>query len=212
MGQPATNPPERGAIDTVVFDLGGVLIDWDPRYVLADGDGSSVDELVVALDIDGAQRALDLGTPIDQVHATWRETYAEHAEHVDRYFGDWHRTVAGALDDVIPILAELRDHGLGLYALSNFSSELFRQVRHQFEFLAWFDGLLISGDEGVVKPDPAIYTLLLERFGLTAERTVFIDDRVENVEAARAAGLAGLHFVSAPRLRADLSQLGVLPT
>lgn len=191
-------------IDTVVFDLGGVLIDWNPRYVLTD------DELVVALDIDGAQRELDLGTPLDRVHATWRDTYADRAEHVDRYFHGWHDTVAGALDDVVEILEELRERPLGLYALSNFSGDLFREVSPRFEFLKWFDGLLISGDEGIIKPDPAIYELLLDRFDLTARRTVFIDDRVENIEAARAAGLVGIHFRSAAQLRRELVERGVL--
>lgn len=191
-------------IDTVVFDLGGVLIDWNPSYVLTD------DELVVALDIDGAQRELDLGTPLDRVHATWRDTYADRAEHVDRYFHGWHDTVAGALDDVVEILEELRERPLGLYALSNFSGDLFREVSPRFEFLKWFDGLLISGDEGIIKPDPAIYELLLDRFDLTARRTVFIDDRVENIEAARAAGLVGIHFRSAAQLRRELVERGVL--
>jgi 2-haloacid dehalogenase len=197
-------------INTVVFDLGGVLIDWDPRYVLTDDGVSSADELVAALDIDGAQRALDLGTPLDRVHATWRDTYADRVEHVDRYFGYWHQTVAGALDDVVPILAELRDRPVGLYALSNFSGELFRDVSPQFEFLTWFDGLLISGDEGIAKPDPAIYELLLDRFDLTARHTVFIDDREENIAAARSAGLVGVHFESAAQLRRELVRLGVL--
>ena len=191
-------------IDTVVFDLGGVLIDWNPRYVLTD------DELVIALDIDGAQRELDLGTPLDRVHATWRDTYADRVEHVDRYFHGWHDTVAGALDDVVDVLEELRERPLGLYALSNFSGDLFREVSPRFEFLKWFDGLLISGDEGIIKPDPAIYELLLDRFSLTARRTVFIDDRVENIQAARAAGLVGIHFHSAPQLRSELVERGVL--
>jgi 2-haloacid dehalogenase len=191
-------------IDTVVFDLGGVLIDWNPRYVLTD------DELVIALDIDGAQRELDLGTPLDRVHATWRDTYADRVEHVDRYFHGWHDTVAGALDDVVDVLEELRERPLGLYALSNFSGDLFREVSPRFEFLKWFDGLLISGDEGIIKPDPAIYELLLDRFSLTARRTVFIDDRVENIQAARAAGLVGIHFHSASQLRRELVERGVL--
>ncbi len=191
-------------IDTVVFDLGGVLIDWNPRYVLTD------DELVIALDIDGAQRELDLGTPLDRVHATWRDTYADRVEHVDRYFHGWHDTVSGALDDVVDVLEELRERPLGLYALSNFSGDLFREVSPRFEFLKWFDGLLISGDEGIIKPDPAIYELLLDRFGLTARRTLFIDDRVENIQAARAAGLVGIHFHSASQLRRELVERGVL--
>jgi 2-haloacid dehalogenase len=197
-------------IDTVVFDLGGVLIDWDPRYVLTADDVTTADELVLALDIDGAQRELDLGTPLERVHATWRDTYTERVADVDRYFGNWHATIAGSLDEVVSILRELRDCPVRLYALSNFSGELFRQVRSQFEFLTWFDGLLISGDEGVVKPDPRIYRLLLDRYALTAHRTVFIDDRAENVEAARGAGLVGIRFENPPQLREALADLGVL--
>lgn len=198
-------------IDTAVFDLGGVLLDWDPRYVLT-GDGSTTaDELLAAIDIDGVQRELDLGRPPADVRARWRATYADHAEHVDRYFDNWHDTVSGPLDDVVAIAWEVRERGLGLYALSNFSGEYFRDVSPRFEFLKWFDGLLISGDEGVIKPDPVIYDLLIDRFGLTAERTVFIDDRLENVETARIAGLTGIHFRSAQQLRDDLIELGVLP-
>ncbi|HSK89941.1 MAG TPA: HAD family phosphatase [Euzebyales bacterium] len=197
-------------IDTVVFDIGGVLIDWDPRYVLTDDGVTTADELLLTLDIDGAQRELDLGTPLARVHATWRDTHVDHVEHVDRYFGNWHGTVGGPLDDVVTLLGELRERPVRLYALSNFSGELFRQVSPRFEFLTWFDGLLISGDEGVIKPDPRIYGLLLERYGLTAERTVFIDDRAENVEAARAAGLVGIHFRDAALLRDELTSLGVL--
>lgn len=197
-------------IDTVVFDLGGVLIDWDPRYVLT-GDGvGSGDELVLTLDIDGAQRALDLGTPFADVHATWRGTFVDHREQVDRYFDEWHTTIGGAFDDVVSILGELRDRPVGLYALSNFSGELFRQACPRFEFLTWFDGLVISGDEGVVKPDPRIYRLLLDRYGLDAAGAVFIDDRPENVAAARVAGLVGVEFAGAPQLRRDLVDLGVL--
>lgn len=197
-------------IDTVVFDLGGVLLDWDPRYVLTDDGVASADELVLALDIDGVQRELDLGTPFADVHATWRETHADQVELVDRYFNGWHGTIAGPFDDVVAILRELRDRPVRLYALSNFSGELFRQARPRFEFVTWFDGLVISGDEGVVKPDPRIYRLLLDRYGLNAASTVFVDDRPENVEAARVAGLAGIDFVSGPQLRRDLVDLGVL--
>lgn len=197
----ATTAP---SIAAVVFDLGGVLLDWDPRYVLES------DDLVTTLDIDGAQRELDLGTPLPDVRTRWRASFADHAEHVDHYFDNWHDTLAGPLDDVVEILREVRERPVGLYALSNFSGDLFREVSPDYDFLRWFDGLLISGDEGLVKPDPAIYALLLERFGLTAAHTVFIDDRAENIDAARAAGLVGIHYRSASQLRGELTDLGVL--
>lgn len=198
-------------IRDVVFDLGKVLIDWDPRHLLtAHVDDASADALVTTLDIDEAQRQLDLGVPVADVHDRWRAAHPEHLELVDRYFGEWERTVAGAIDPVVGLLSEVRSAGVGLYALSNFSAELFTRVRPRFRWLDWFDGLVISGAEGVIKPDPRIYRLLVDRYGLRPEWTVFIDDRPENVAGADAVGIVGIEFRSIDTLREDLRSVGVL--
>ena len=199
-------------IDTVVFDLGGVLIDWHPRHLLqrvADGPAAT-DELIVALDIAGAQQQLDRGVPIEQVRARWRERYADRADIVERYFDQWDETIAGALDDTVAILEELRARPIRLYALSNWSGDLFRRNRARFAFLDWFDGMMISGDEQIIKPDPRIYGLLAERFDIDPATAVFIDDREDNVEAARASGFAGVVFTSAGQLREELARLELL--
>jgi 2-haloacid dehalogenase len=199
-------------IDTVVFDLGGVLIDWHPRHLLqhlADGPAST-DELIVALDIAGAQRELDRGVPIEKVRTRWRERYADHAGIVERYFDDWDDTIAGAFDDVVAILDELRSGSVRLYALSNWSGDLFRRNQDRFPFLDWFDGMLISGEVQLIKPDPRIYELLAQRFEVDPGRAVFIDDREDNVEAARASGFVGVVFTSAGQLRTDLARLDLL--
>jgi 2-haloacid dehalogenase len=199
-------------IDTVVFDLGGVLIDWNPRHLLqhvADGPAAT-DELIVALDIAGAQRELDRGVPIEQVRSRWRERYADHADIVERYFDQWDDTIAGALDDTVAILEELRSRPVRLYALTNWSGDLFRRNRARFTFLDWFDGMMISGDEQLIKPDPRIYRLLAERFDIAPATAVFIDDREDNVEAARAGGFTGVVFTSAGQLRRDLARLELL--
>ena len=194
---------EHAPVSTVVFDLGNVLLDWDPTYVIGRDD-------VVALDIDGVQRQLDQGVAVDQVRARWRADHATQASTIDRYFDAWDRTVAGPIDGTVAILDDLRTAGLRLYVLSNFSGTLFRRIRHRFPFLDWFDGLVISGDEGVIKPDAAIYRLLIDRYDLVPRRTVFIDDRPENVEAGRAAGLLGIEFTTAAALRAQLQNLAVI--
>lgn len=200
-------------IDAVVFDLGKVLVDWDPRHLLASDDGDAnqldVDELVTLLEVDEIQRQLDLGVPVAEVHARWQRSHREHRALVDRYFTHWDRTVAGVLDDTVAVLDELRGLDVGLYALSNFSGELFRRARPRLAFVDWFDGMVISGDEGVIKPDPRIYALLLERYALDAGATVFIDDRVDNIDGAIAAGMHGIVFTSADQLRTDLRALGV---
>ena len=199
-------------IDTVVFDLGGVLIDWHPRHLLrhlADGPAAT-EELIVALDIAGAQRELDRGVPIEQVRSRWRERYADRADIVERYFDEWDDTIAGAFDDTVALLEELRSRPLRLYALSNWSGDLFRRNRARFAFLDWFDGMLISGDERLIKPDPRIYRLLAERFDIDPATAVFVDDREDNVEAARAGGFTGVVFTSAGQLRTDLARLDLL--
>jgi 2-haloacid dehalogenase len=202
-------PPGAGSavavIDAVVFDLGGVLLDWDPTYVLERAQ-------VQALDIDGVQRELDLGAPVEQVRTQWHARFPTEVATIDHYLDNWHHTLPGSIDDTVAVLDELHRSGVRLYALSNFSGDLFREHRSRFHFLDTFDGLLISGDEGMVKPDPAIYDLLVERFDLDPVATVFVDDREDNVIGARAAGLHAVRFESAPQLRRDLARLGVLPT
>lgn len=203
--RPAAAADEDGAapVSDVVFDLGGVLLDWDPTYLLTPTD-------VEELDIDGVQRELDVGAPVEQVRARWQARYPERTATIDHYLDEWPATLPGAIDATVEVFAELRQSGVGLYALSNFSGVLFRRERHRFPFLDWFDGLVISGDERLVKPDPAIYALLVERYDLDPSTTVFIDDRPANVEGARETGMIAIRFTSAAALRDDLTRLGVL--
>lgn len=203
--RPTTAADQDGAafVSAVVFDLGGVLLDWDPTYLLTP---TEVDEL----DIGGVQRELDLGAPLEQVRARWRARYPHRATTIDHYLDEWSATLPGAIDATVEVFAELRHSGVGLYALSNFSGVLFRRERHRFAFLEWFDGVVISGDERLIKPDRAIYVLLLERYDLDPATTVFIDDRAVNVEAARSAGMLGIRYTSASELREVLTHLGAL--
>lgn len=207
-GTPATtsagpgHAADDGAVSAVVFDLGGVLLDWDPSYVLDPAD-------VEALDIDGVQRQLDLGVPPERVRGRWHARYPDRRDAVDRYFDNWHHTLPGPIDETVAVLDELHSAGVGLFALSNFSGDLFREHRDRFEFLDRFDGMVISGDEQIVKPDPAIYTLLLDRFGLEPATTVFVDDRQDNVAGARAVGMLAVLFRSAAGLRDELRRMGV---
>lgn len=193
----------RQSISAVVFDLGGVLLDWDPGHVLDD-------DALRAVDIDAVQHELDLGRPVDEVRDRVHAAAPDRGALIDHYLTHWQRTIAGEIAAVVAVLADLRERPVGLYALSNFSGALFREARPRFAFLEWFDGLVISGDEGLVKPDPRIYRLLVDRHGLQPARTVFIDDRRDNVVAARRVGLVAIRFRSAPALRDELEALGVL--
>ena len=118
--------------------------------------------------------------------------------------------IQGTIDGSIEILAELRQRKVPLYALTNWSAETFPQQRERFAFLSWFDGIVVSGREGVIKPDARIFRILLERHGVAPESAVFIDDVAENAAAAAALGLHGIHFQSPEQLRRELIAVGML--
>jgi 2-haloacid dehalogenase len=202
----ASQPP---GIDAVAFDLGGVLIDWDPRYVYRElfADPADMEEFLASVCTRDWHRAHDLGVDITRSCA---ELAAEHPEHRDLIMVWAERgeeMVAGQLDGTVEILAEVKAAGLPCYALSNMEPDAFRVRRTRFPFMDWFDGHVISGLERVAKPDPRIFEILLRRHGLRPERTVFIDDQARNIAAARELGLIGLQFSSAAQLRADLQAL-----
>jgi 2-haloacid dehalogenase len=202
----ASQPPE---IDAVAFDLGGVLIDWDPRYVYRElfADPADMEEFLASVCTGDWHRAHDLGVDITRSCA---ELAAEHPEHRDLIMVWAERgeeMVAGQLDGTVEILAEVKAAGLRCYALSNMEPDAFRVRRTRFPFMDWFDGHVISGLEGVAKPDPRIFEILLRRHGLRPERTVFIDDQARNIAAARELGLISLQFSSAAQLRTDLQAL-----
>ena len=196
----------------VVFDLGGVLIDWNPRYLyrkLFDDEAAMEAFLadVVSPEWNGQQ---DSGR-------TWAEAVEvlsrEHPEQRDLIAAYWHRwqeTLGDAIAPTVAILEELRESGVRLYALSNWSAETFPVARPRYPFLDWFDGIVISGEEKVAKPDPVIFRHLLDRYGLDPATTVFIDDSEANVRAAAAEGIVALQFVDAATLRGDLRRLRLL--
>lgn len=200
-------------IRSVVFDLGGVVIDWNPRYLyrkLFNGDEAAMEHFLAHVCNGPWNLAQDAGR-------SWAEAIevlsAEHPQHrplISAYRARWDEMLNGPIPGTLDILAELRDKGIPLYALTNWSSETFPIAKERYDFLGWFRDILVSGDEKLIKPDRRIYELLLSRNGLTAAESVFIDDALHNVAGARAAGMAALHFQSPERLRADLVSAGVL--
>ena len=114
------------------------------------------------------------------------------------------------LEEVVEVLSALKSTGISLYILSNWSAETYPVAERRFDFLDWFDGKVISGETGMIKPDPNIYKLLMKTYGLTPQKTVFIDDKSVNVEAANALGIHGIHFKNASKLLKDLRKLELL--
>jgi 2-haloacid dehalogenase len=198
-------------IDAVVFDLGGVLIDWDPRYVYRSlfSDPLEMEKFLVTVCTADWHRTHDLGADIRRSCEELARRRPEYRDMIMAWAERGEEMAIGQFDDTVAVLGDLTASGMPCYALSNMEPEAFRIRRSRFPFMDWFDAHVISGIEGVAKPDRRIFEILLRRHGLRPQATVFIDDQARNVSAARELGLQALNFSSAAQLRRDLSALGV---
>lgn len=205
----------RSVPDTVVFDLGGVLIDWDPRYLyrtLLPSD-DAVERFLTEVTTAEWNHEQDRGRPWDVAVKELTARFPEHAELIAAYRDRWVDMLGGEFTGMVDILRDLGEAGIRRYALTNWSAETFPLAQERFEFLAWFDGVVVSGAEQLAKPDPRIFQLLLERYGIDPASSVYLDDMPHNVDAARAAGMVAwqAHGTEPARTRAELVRLGVLP-
>jgi 2-haloacid dehalogenase len=200
-------------VTAVVFDIGGVLLDWNPRHLyrgLFDGDDEAMEHFLTTVCTPEWNAHHDRGRPLAEGVALLSAEHPEQAELIEAFALRWPETVAGPIDGSVQVLAELVENGTPVYALSNWSAETFALARPRFEFLEWFDGMVISGHEGVIKPEPRIFEILCERWGLQPATTVFVDDTEANVDAARELGFQAIRFHDPPRLRAALVEAEVL--
>ena len=197
---------------TVVFDMGGVLLDWDPRHLyrkLFDDEAAMEAFLDTVCTVEWNQRQ-DAGRPVAEAVAELQAGHPGETERIAAFYERWPETFAGPVEGTVDILAELRENGTPLYLLTNASGETFPTTRSIYPFLDWFMEVVVSGDERLIKPDRRIFELLLDRHGLDAAETIFIDDMPGNIEAARQVGLYGIRFTDAAALRTRLSALSLL--
>jgi 2-haloacid dehalogenase len=198
-------------IDAVLFDLGNVLIRWDPRNHYRDRFASEEEmEAWLAEVTPGSwNHEMDRGKPFAQAIAERTVLYPQHAELLGEWKSQWERMLGNPIEDSVTLLAELRAAGYRIAALTNWSAETYPVARERFPFLGWFEDVIISGVEGLAKPEPAIFDIALRRTSFAPERTVFIDDNLPNIDGARAVGLETIHFESPSQCRAELRALGV---
>ena len=203
----------NGDIGAVIFDIGGVLLDWNPRYLyrrLMD-DEEAMERFLSEVCTMEWHEANDLGVPFE---VTCAQLAAEHPEHAELIWAWGRRTeemVGGPIDGTVAILRELKEDGkVRLFALTNMEATTYPTRRERYEFLRWFDGTVVSSSEGVIKPDERIFRVLLERYGLTAASTIMVDDNPRNIAAASALGMPTVLFESPEGLRRTLEDHGVL--
>ncbi len=198
-------------IRAIIFDLGGVLIDWDPRllYRKLFEDDAAVERFLQEVDFYGWNLEQDRGRTFEAGVAELSARFPQYAAYIRAYDERYPEALGGALLPTVEILAQLKRMGYPLHALSNWPAEKFQYARAQFEFLNWFDSIVVSGEVKLIKPDPRIFQTLLERLGCRADECIFIDDNATNVQAARALGFHAIRFMSAEQLAADLQSVGV---
>jgi 2-haloacid dehalogenase len=200
------------SVDTVVFDVGNVLIQWDPRHLYRKllPDEAAVQRFLDEVCTGAWNVEQDRGR-------SWHEAIAERValfpqhEALIRAFSDrWHEMVPGEVPGSAAIVDALRARGVPLYAITNFSAEKYAETLERFPILGLFREVVVSAHERLIKPDAAIYRLLLDRHGLTPGQCLFVDDSATNVIGAEAVGMRGHLFKDAAGLRAELNRLGLL--
>jgi 2-haloacid dehalogenase len=199
------------AVRNVIFDIGGVLLDWDPRHLYRQliDDPEELEWFLANVCTMEWNAGIDSGRPFDDACDELAGRHPQHAELIQA----WKRQdemVAGEMPGTADIVVRLRAEGTRTYLLTNMPSEVFAARLARYDILKGFDGSIVSGHEGVLKPSQEIFRLLTERYRIDPSESLFIDDSPANVEGARAAGLQAHHFVDAPSLEAELASVGLL--
>ena len=196
----------------VVFDLGAVLIEWDPRHLYRQvfDDRDEMEWFLAHVCHPEWNLEQDRGRSFADAVIEAKTRHPKYAAEIEAYHLRWSEMVPGAIAGTVDILETLHKRGTPLYAITNWNGDTFRETKLRFPFLSLFRDIVVSGDEKLIKPDPAIYQLLCKRNGLEIENCVFIDDSLKNVKGAEAVGMKAIHFTSPENLRTGLKLLGVL--
>lgn len=200
-------------INTIIFDLGAVLIDWNPHYMYRTifDDEEEMKNFLATVCTPDWNEEQDAGRPIQEGTDLLVQQFPEHEENIRAFYGRWVEMLGGPFHDTVQIFKELKESGrYKIYALTNWSAELFPHATNRYDFLDWFDGIVVSGAEKMRKPQPEFYQLLLDRHNVNATEALFIDDNYRNILAAEKMGITSIHFTSAEELRKKLVEMNIL--
>jgi 2-haloacid dehalogenase len=196
----------------IVFDLGKVLIEWDPRHLYRKvfADSAKMEWFLAHVCTPDWNLAQDRQATLDPGVAELVSRHPDYKTEIAMYRDRWMEMVPGAIEGSVAIFEELHQKSVPLYAITNWNGATFRATRNRFDFLNLFRDIVVSGDEALLKPEPAIFELLAKRNGIDLQQSLFIDDSLKNVVGAEAVGMKGHHFTAPESLRVSLTSLGVL--
>ncbi len=196
-------------IRNVIFDFGSVLVDWDPHrlYLPYFGDPVKTEWFLTEICPYSWNTRADAGKPTAELTEERIALFPEWEKEIRMYYGRWIEMMGDEIPGMEALVRELKARGYGVYGLTNWSRETFPLVRDRYPVFGLLDGIVVSGEEGTMKPDPALYRILLDRYGLKGEECVFIDDNPRNAFGGEPLGIRGLVFSGADRLRIELEKL-----
>lgn len=200
-------------ITTIIFDYGGVLLEWNPHNVYHryfPGQPEAIDQFLTEINFAEWNAQQDKGRPFAEAVESISAEFPHYAHLISAYYEYWEESITGSIPGSIEILKELKDKKYPLYGLSNWSHETFPIARDKYDFFELFDDMVISGEVKMVKPDPAIFEHALNKFGKRASECVYIDDSLTNVQQAQKMGFHAIHFQSPAQLRESLQKLELL--
>lgn len=198
---------------TIIFDLGGVLIDWNPKYLYRKifTDEKEMEDFLENICTPDWNEEQDAGRSLQEATEMLVERHPDHKENITAYYSRWSEMLGGSIQDTVEIFRELKSaKKYELYALTNWSAETFPIALGEYEFLSWFDGIVVSGTEKIRKPFPEFYKILLDRYEVKADEAIFIDDNKRNIDAAKKVGIDSIHYINPTQLKDELMNRKVL--
>ena len=198
-------------IKNIIFDFGGVLIDWNPEYLYKDEFESEFDMKCFLENICTPEWNIqqDAGRPLAEATEILQKKHPEHKEMIGLYYGRWEEMLGGVIEDNVQVLHLLKDK-YPLYGLTNWSAETIPIAYSRYDFFNYLEGIVVSGDEKLIKPDSKLYKILLDRYNLKANESLFIDDNLQNIETAREMGFHTIHYTENIDLEKEVKEMGVL--
>ena len=198
-------------IRNIIFDFGSVLVDWNPERLYGPyfNDDAKMRYFLTEICPHAWNAQADTGRSTAEITEERIAVYPEWEKEIRMYFGQWIKMMGEQIPGMQELVEELKDRGYGLYGLTNWSAETFPLVKDNYPVFRLLDGIVVSGEEKIAKPDPGIFRILLQRYGLKPEECLFIDDNPGNVSTGESLGIRGLVFTSAAALKSRLAE--VLP-